>query len=112
MSTRHAPRHSTAAPPPLWVMLARAHQIDAPLAKAWWIALCRSRWQETCAWRQAVMLHGELGDPERFSATVWTPQRLIGILEALCQERLLDRHSTTRLEEALFVCVSATGTWL
>jgi hypothetical protein len=58
------------------------------------------------------MLSGDLGSPEAFASTHWTPQRIIDVIEALCQERLLERRTASALEERFFVCMSANGTWL
>jgi hypothetical protein len=104
-------RHSIQNPPPLWVMLARAHQLDERLARTWWQSLCRSRWSATVAWRQAVILSAEVGNPQTFSATHWTPPKLVATLEDLVREQLLSRRAASCIQERLLACVDRHGQW-
>jgi hypothetical protein len=83
-----------------------------------WAALSRARWTVAASWRLALChFEGQapaLRSPERvlhFLAVNVRPQTVLGVLEALIQERLLSRAEGSAIEECLLTRVGATGDW-
>jgi hypothetical protein len=96
--------------PLLWLALC-CEEWGCPrdLAERSWQTLMTSRWSAATALRQWV-----LAQPFVDVAHVrrrYPPHELVGVLEALVQERRLPRREATTLEDHLLTAVAADGDW-
>jgi hypothetical protein len=82
-----------------------------------WRAILKAEWSAAVAWRQAFL---DFEKPNRvlsrdvvedFLGEIASPKNLMGLLEALKQEKMLIRHDTHRLEERILRHVAKDGTW-
>jgi hypothetical protein len=79
--------------------------------RAFWAALCRSRWWRPRAFRQALILVGAVRITEGALGRLCAPDVVVATLEALVEERQLSRAKATRIEETMLASVQATGHW-
>jgi len=103
-------------------MLAGYWGLSEAQAKTWWHALSKAKWSVARQWRQQVVLFDQgiapaLATPQavdavaRFLDTTASPARVVAVLEALAQERLLSRRDSTGIEEKMLMQVTSEGRW-
>ena len=85
------------------------------IAKHWWEALRRGRWSRPVALRTVFLCRAALGSRQgavrHFVTTNVTPPGLIGVLQDLCKEQLLDVDMARQIEAAVLAKTHATGMW-
>jgi hypothetical protein len=95
-------------PPRLWGWLTR-EWIPLPSALAWllWRAIGKVQWSASVEWREQFLAFEKPNRVlsrdmvEDFLGEIASPKNLMGLLEALKQEKMLIRHDAHRLEEGV-----------
>ena len=106
-------------PPPMYRTLVQYAGVDAALAQAWWTALEHARWSVPRTWKLDVVFFSqhhrsrtaELDGVLPFLRQTSPPGRVVQVLEALVQERLLARPEASAIEEKMLQCVDHEGRW-
>jgi hypothetical protein len=94
-------------------------RLDAVQASTWRTALRAAQSPEVQRWGRDVLAF-DLAPPHGsdkfalvvpFFRQVSPPARVVAVLEALVEERLLTRAEATAIEEQVFQCIDAQGAW-
>jgi hypothetical protein len=80
-------------------------------AKAFWWALCRSRYLRPTLLRQQLGLAGHMLVTDDCLARLCQPALVLAALEALVHEGHLRRAQCTRMEDTILSHVQANGSW-
>lgn len=101
--------------PPLVRCLGEVWHLERWQTQALWKALMSARWSQACELKRLLVYYNQLGANEARSQhvleTLCTPQHVLGILEALVQEKRLTRSTASQIEDALLRQVDARGQW-
>ena len=105
--------------PRFWVFLCKTWLgLSSDLAHAWWGALCRSRWTEARAFREAVVRYDQHPAPaqrpleDKLHMSGWVaPEQLMALVEDLVREGCLLRREASTIQEAILAALDAAGAW-
>jgi hypothetical protein len=94
-----------------WRYFATWLHLDAPLAQAWWEALCTSRSEAATVIRQNVTMAATLSlNQEVLLLETLRPAVLVHLVEALVEQALLTRTQGSQIEECILAVTTPAPT--
>ena len=104
---------------PMFRTIAEYCTLDAQQARTWWSALSTARWSVPRTWTLDLVYFDQqprsrtatLDAVLPFLRTTSPPARVVQVLEALVQERLLTRQEANGILERVLACVTSRGEW-
>jgi hypothetical protein len=99
---------------PVFASLCKYWRLSQAQERQFWAALAVACAPEPSAWRQHLALYQQtgLGSPAHIVDGVSTPATVIGVLEALIEERRLPARLAREMEECILQRTGRDGRWL